>query len=98
LLSLPNIAKSTVARVPTSYKENTRACYWVGTQKAIQVVEGKKSYHSARIQALESMGFEWIGHNYRLGDRLSELADYRNINGHCVPKIQPTPRPGYLGH
>jgi hypothetical protein len=28
---------------------------------------------------------------------LSELADYRNINGHCVPKIQPTPQAWVFG-
>jgi hypothetical protein len=36
---------------------------------------------------LESLGFEWGVCNTTWEDRLRELADYRNIHGHCnVPK------------
>jgi hypothetical protein len=36
-----------------------------------------------RIQALESLGFEWDSYGAAWEDRLSELADYRKIHGHC---------------
>jgi hypothetical protein len=42
-----------------------------------------------RIQALESLGFEWgsRGATCTWKDRLSELANYRKLHGHCsVPK------------
>jgi hypothetical protein len=40
-----------------------------------------------RIQELESLAFEWNCNSAAWEDRLSELADYRKINGHCnVPQ------------
>jgi hypothetical protein len=36
-----------------------------------------------RIQELESLGFEWDNQCAIWEVRLSELADYRNIQGHC---------------
>jgi hypothetical protein len=36
----------------------------------------------SRVQELESLGLEW-GCSTPWEDRLSELADYRKINGHC---------------
>jgi hypothetical protein len=47
----------------------------------------KVSITPARIQALESLGFEWGSHGVAGEDRLRELADFCKINGHCnVPK------------
>jgi hypothetical protein len=41
----------------------------------------------SRIQELESLSFEWDIHGVAWEDRLSELADYRKIHGHCnVPQ------------
>jgi hypothetical protein len=41
----------------------------------------------SRIQALESSGFEWDSCSTAWEDRLTELAEYRKIHGHCnVPK------------
>jgi hypothetical protein len=41
-----------------------------------------------RIQELESLGFEWDNQSVTWEARLSELAEYRNINGHCnVPGL-----------
>jgi hypothetical protein len=39
----------------------------------------------SRIQALESLGFEWEwdSHGAAWEDRLSELASYRKTHGHC---------------
>jgi hypothetical protein len=51
--------------------------------------EGKKSSITIfRIQALESLGFEWgVSYGAAWECRLSELADYCKIHGHCnVPK------------
>jgi hypothetical protein len=40
-----------------------------------------------RIQELESLGFEWDRFGGPWDDRLSQLADYRKIHGHCnVPQ------------
>jgi hypothetical protein len=40
-----------------------------------------------RIQELKSLRFEWNCYDVAWDDRLSELADYRKIHGHCkVPK------------
>jgi hypothetical protein len=36
-----------------------------------------------RVQALESLGFEWDIFSAAWDDRLSELADYRGIHGRC---------------
>jgi hypothetical protein len=44
----------------------------------------------SRIQKLESLGFEWEWDSRGTAweDRLSELADYRKMHGHCnVPRI-----------
>jgi hypothetical protein len=66
--------------VPRNYSENTKLGMWASTQRRNKRlhVEGKKSSMTAfRIQALESLGFEWG----------SELAEYRKIHGHCnVPR------------
>ena len=37
----------------------------------------------SRIQKLERLGFEWECQGAAWEDRLSELADYRKIHGHC---------------
>jgi hypothetical protein len=51
-------------------------------------LKGKKS-SAPRIQELESLGFEWDSRDATWEDRLSELADYRKIHGHCnVLKLQ----------
>jgi hypothetical protein len=79
--------------VPRSYSENTKLANWVGNQR-IQyrlLLEGKKPFFMTtfRIQELESLGFEWdiIGAAVAWEGRLSELADYRKIHGHCnVPQ------------
>jgi hypothetical protein len=76
--------------VPWNYSENTRLAYWVGTERREYKLhqEGKKSNLTTfRIQELESLGFEWNGHGVTWEARLSELADYRKIHGHCnVPQ------------
>jgi hypothetical protein len=75
--------------VPKNYSKNTKLGRWVGSQRRFYQLrkEGKTSPMTlSRIQELESLGFEW-GVNTAWEDRLSELADYRKIYGHCnVPK------------
>jgi hypothetical protein len=73
--------------VPHSYSENSKLANWVGKQRydyRLQV-EGKTSYMTlSRIQELESLGFEWkVCVPASWEGRLSELADYRKIHGHC---------------
>jgi hypothetical protein len=73
--------------VPKIYKENW-AKYGSIPKGALQVAPRRKEIVMTfpRIQELESLGFEWNSHR-RLEDRLSELADYRKIHGHCnVPQ------------
>jgi hypothetical protein len=82
--------------VPYNYSENSKLGHWVGTQRTNYRfhVEGKRSQlNTLRIHELESLGFEWVGkqstksNDSKWEDRLSELADYRKIQGHCnVPE------------
>jgi hypothetical protein len=68
------------------YSEQSKLGNWVGTQKKQYNlhVKGKRSSMTlSRIQQLEGLGFEWDNHSAAWGDRLSELADYRKIHGHC---------------
>jgi hypothetical protein len=72
--------------IPQRNSGNTKLAYWVGTQRNNYRLhrEGKASYMTlSRIQELESMGFEWDCSGATWEDRLSELADYRKIHGHC---------------
>jgi hypothetical protein len=76
--------------VPQKYSENPKLGKWVTAQKFQYRLhaEGKISpMTTLRIQALESLGFEWGSHSAAWEDRLRELASYRNIHGHCnVPQ------------
>jgi hypothetical protein len=76
--------------VPDNYIENTKLGSWVGIQRRNYRLhlEGKKTFITlSRIQELESLGFEWNSYGATWKDRLSELAAYRQIQGHCnVPK------------
>jgi hypothetical protein len=77
--------------VPQRYRKNAKLGKWVDTQRYQHGLhlKGKASAITLpRIQALESLGFEW-GTSKRTAweDRLSELADYRKVHGHCdVPQ------------
>jgi hypothetical protein len=75
--------------VPQRYIENTKLGTWVAKQRhqyGLHQVGKKSSMTISRIQQLERLGFKW--RTYRVWeDHLSELADYRKINGHCnVPQ------------
>jgi hypothetical protein len=78
--------------VPSRYSENTKLGKWVGTQRTQYRfhLEGKTTRMTlSRIQKLESLSFEWSSQGTLWEDRLSELADYRKIYGHCnVPKCK----------
>jgi hypothetical protein len=72
--------------VPKRFSENTQLGNWVGTQRKQYKlhIEGKTSYMTlSRIHELESLGFEWGCYTATWEDRLSELADYRKVHGHC---------------
>jgi hypothetical protein len=76
--------------VPQNYSENSRLADWVKNQRSAYKLnrEGKTSSMTLyRIQELESLGFQWDRYGAAWNARLSELADYRKIHGHCnVPK------------
>jgi hypothetical protein len=77
--------------VPQLYSESARLATWVTHQRSQYSLhlKGKTSSMTrSRIQALESLGFEWRNRGTTSWeDRLSELADYRKVHGHCnVPK------------
>jgi hypothetical protein len=76
--------------VPHNYSENSILANWVGNQRGIYKLhlEGKTSpMTNFRILELEFLGFEWDSRDATWQDRLSELAEYRKINGHCnVPE------------
>jgi hypothetical protein len=76
--------------VPSRYSENTKLGTWVKTQRKQYRfhLEGMKSaMTTSRIKELESLGFEWVIDVTAWKDRLSELANYSKIHGHCnVPR------------
>jgi YHS domain-containing protein len=78
--------------VPKNYSENTQLGTWVKTQRSQYKLHrgGKTSAMTfSRIQEMESLAFEWaiIGAPVAWEVRLSELANYRRIHGHCnVPR------------
>jgi hypothetical protein len=73
--------------VPNSNSnKNQKLANWVKTQRTQYRfhLEGKTSSMTlSHIQALASLGFEWDCSGATWEDRLSELADYRKIQGHC---------------
>jgi hypothetical protein len=72
--------------VPERCSENIQLAKWVATQRRYYRLhrQGKTSpMTNYRIQAMESLGFEWGSHVAAWEDRLNELADYRKIHGHC---------------
>jgi hypothetical protein len=77
--------------VPQHCSENTKLAKWIGKQRCNYRLhlKGKSSPMTTfRIQELESLGFEWDNQSVTWEARLSELAEYRNINGHCnVPGL-----------
>jgi hypothetical protein len=77
--------------VPRNYSENIQLGAWVGTQRNQYKLHrnGNTSYMTlSRIQELESTGFEWDSRDAVWQDRLTELAAYRKIHGHCnVPRF-----------
>jgi hypothetical protein len=76
--------------VPQKYSENVKLGKWVGYQRYQYSLhqKGKTSPLTLpRIQVLESLGFKWGSRNANWDDRLSELADFRKVHGHCnVPR------------
>jgi hypothetical protein len=76
--------------VPKGYSENTQLAAWVSTQRQHYKLfrEGKKSPMTLlRIEELESFASEWDLYSASWKCRISELADYRRIHGHCnVPQ------------
>jgi hypothetical protein len=73
-------------KVPVHYSENAKLGIWVNKQRANYNLyrDGKKSHMTAlRIQELESLGFEWNCLDVVREDRMSDLAEYRKIYGHC---------------
>jgi hypothetical protein len=72
--------------VPRNYSENTKLGKWVTNRRKEyrSHLAGKTSHMTlSHIQELESLGFAWKGRGATWEDRLSELADYRKIHGHC---------------
>jgi hypothetical protein len=76
--------------VPRNSSEHAKLGRWVNTQRHHYLlhVAGNPSHMTpSRIKALENVDFIWESHSAAWDDRFSELADYRNIHGHCnVPK------------
>jgi hypothetical protein len=76
--------------VPTSYKESAKLGEWVTKQRSTYKLhreEKTSPITTLRIQELDNLGFEWVRVSTAWEDRLSELADYRTIHGHCnVPR------------
>jgi hypothetical protein len=72
--------------VTKRYSEKSQLGQWVVKQRRRynEHVKGKPSSMTTfQIQALESLGIEWDSRSAAWEDRLSELADFRRIHGHC---------------
>jgi hypothetical protein len=79
------------SNVPRKHSENSKLANWVKKQRSNYWLHqaGKKSHMTLfRIKDLESLDFEWtVCATTPWEDRLSELADYHKIQGHCnVPQ------------
>jgi hypothetical protein len=76
--------------VPRKYSENSKLGMWVTNQRSqysLHLKGNTSQITLPRIQALESLGFVWNPLSGPWEDRLSELADYRKVHGHCnVPR------------
>jgi hypothetical protein len=76
--------------VPENYSENTTLANWVKKQRCqyrLHLKRKASNMTTYRIQELESLGFECDSRSAAWKDRLSELADYCKIHGHCnVPR------------
>jgi hypothetical protein len=80
--------------VPRNYSENAKLGTWVATQRcqySLHLKGKTSSITLPRIQALESLGFEWGSRGATCTStwefRLSELANYIKVHGHChVPQ------------
>jgi hypothetical protein len=72
--------------VPQHGSENAKLAAWVGAQRCHYRLhlKGKSSPMTTfRIQELERLGFEWDNQCAIWEIRLTMLADYRKIHGHC---------------
>jgi hypothetical protein len=72
--------------VPRGYTDNPKLAKWIGTQRSNfgLHLDGRKSPMTTfRIKELESLGFDWGFTATAWEDRLSALAEYRKIHGHC---------------
>ena len=79
--------------VPHTYNENPSLARWVKRQRYQYKLknEGKQSTMTdERVVLLENIGFIWDSHGAAWEDRLNELKEYRQANGHCnVPSNYP---------
>jgi hypothetical protein len=72
--------------VPRTFKENVALGRWVKRQRHQNKLkqEGRPSTMTdERVLALERIGFVWDPHLTSWEDRLGELKEYRQVNGHC---------------
>ncbi len=80
--------------VPHTFKENPALARWVKRQRYQYKLknEGKASTMTdERVIALGSTGFIWDSHGAVWLERLSELKEYCQANGHCnVPSNHPS--------
>lgn len=72
--------------VPHTYKENLPLARWVKRQRYQYklMIEGKASTMTEeRVKALEDIGFVWDSQGAAWEERLTELAEFRQIFQHC---------------
>jgi hypothetical protein len=72
--------------VPHTYKANLALARWVKRQRYQYklMIEGKASTMTAeRVAALEEIGFVWDSQGAAWGDRLGELAQFKETYMHC---------------
>ena len=72
--------------MPNAFPENAALAQWVKRQRYQYKLkqESKRSTMSdERVSALNEIGFIWDSHSAIWDERLSELIQYKQVNGHC---------------
>ena len=71
--------------VPNSYPENSALAQWVKRQRyqfKLKNEEKRSTMSDERVRALDEIGFVWDSHSAIWEERLQELVQYKQLNGH----------------
>ena len=72
--------------VPNAFPENAALAQWVKRQRyqfKLKQESKRSTMSDERVSALNEIGFIWDSHSAIWDERLSELIQYKQVNGHC---------------